>query len=341
MNNLMSRIFIVTAILVWSHPAEAQKVGSSSMQFLKVMPCARATAMGDAYSVLASGAEAVFWNPAGVAFAQQIELSTTYIQWIFDTKQAALSIAVPISSAGAIGIQLQYVNFGEIEEAVWVSPYNESIDFPGLTGRVFTPYGMLVGVSYGTALTDKFTTGVSVKYGHESLYNGEVATAVTATGDTVSVNTWADGIIFDFGLNYDTGYRTIRLAASMQNFGANVTYAQESNPVPMSLRVGIAADLLGNNALLLPSEDSRLGIAFDLFQPNDYGQQAHLGVEYEFAKTFSIRLGNKFSYDAEGFTAGLGLQQALDDTKFSLDYSFAALGYNLGNVHRISIGAKF
>jgi len=31
------------------------------------MPCARATAMGDAYSVIASGADAVFWNPAGLA----------------------------------------------------------------------------------------------------------------------------------------------------------------------------------------------------------------------------------------------------------------------------------
>jgi hypothetical protein len=40
------------ATLLFSSSALSQKVGSTSMQFLKVMPCARATAMGDAYSVL-------------------------------------------------------------------------------------------------------------------------------------------------------------------------------------------------------------------------------------------------------------------------------------------------
>ena len=40
----------------------AQKPGSTSMQYLEVIPSARASALGEAYSVWASGAEAVFWN---------------------------------------------------------------------------------------------------------------------------------------------------------------------------------------------------------------------------------------------------------------------------------------
>ena len=77
-------------------PVLAQKVGSTSMQFLKVMPCARATAMGEAYSVLATGAEAIFWNPAGMASLQNnpthsSEASLTYVRWIFETQQGALA----------------------------------------------------------------------------------------------------------------------------------------------------------------------------------------------------------------------------------------------------------
>jgi hypothetical protein len=328
------------AILLFSSSALSQKVGSTSMQFLKVMPCARATAMGDAYSVLASGAEAVFWNPAGVAYIENQELSLTYLQWIFDTRQGALSYAVSLGSYGALGVQVQYVDYGEMEEAVWVWPYTGN-EQPGLTGRTFRPYAYVVGLSYADRLTEKFSTGISVKYGYESLYNGQTISATDNVGNPVTVNTWGKGLIFDFGLNYYTGFHTVRIAASMQNFGADVQYASERSPMPLALRVGIAADLMGDNALLISTEESRLGVAFDLFQPNDYGQQAHLGVEYVVASTVALRAGYKFNYDADGFTAGGGIKQTLGSMKLSFDYSFAALQHNLGNVHRISLGVGF
>lgn len=220
------------AVFLFSPTAFAQKVGSTSMQFLKVMPCARATGMGDAYSVLASGAEAVFWNPAGLGYVQNEEFSMTYLKWIFDTQQGALSFASSLGSYGALGLQLQYVDYGEIQEALWTSPYKDDINYPGLTGRTFRPYAYLVGLSYADRLTDKFSTGVSVKYAHESLYDGQTVSAVNNNGDTVNVNTWANGLIFDFGLNYNTGFHTIRLAASMQNFGADIRYASETSPLP-------------------------------------------------------------------------------------------------------------
>jgi len=341
MKNITSYLLPFFAILLFSSTALSQKVGSSSMQFLKVMPCARATAMGDAYSVLASGAEAVFWNPAGVALSDKSEVSLTYLKWIFDTQQGALSFSTPIGNFGSVGVQVQYVDFGEIPEALWDSPYKDDIQYPGLTGNTFHPFTYLVGLTYASQITEKFSTGISVKYARESLYDGEAHVATNASGETSTVNTWGAGFIFDFGLNYNTGFRTIRLGASMQNFGANVRYAAEASPVPIALRVGIAADLMGNNALLLPSEDNRLGMAFDLFQPNDFAQQAHLGLEYVYGGVVAVRGGYKFNYDADGFTAGVGLQQTIAQTKFSFDYSYGVLNYHLGNVHRISLGVGF
>jgi hypothetical protein len=340
MKKITTYLLPFLAILLFSPNALSQKVGSTSMQFLKVMPCARATAMGDAYSVLASGAEAVFWNPAGVANIEKRELSMTYLKWIFDTKQGALSFAMPLANFGAVGLQLQYVDFGEIPEALWVSPYKDDIGTPGLTGNTFHPFTYLIGLSYASQITDKFSTGLSVKFARESLYNGAAVLATSSSGDESTVNTWGQGLIFDFGLNYNTGFRTVRIAASMQNFGANVRYASEASPVPMALRVGLAADVIGNNALFIQSEDSRLGVAFDLFQPNDYAQQAHLGMEYVYAGV-AVRAGYKFNYDADGFTAGVGFQQTVAQIKMSFDYSYGALNYNLGNVHRISLGVGF
>jgi hypothetical protein len=334
----------LAVMLAVPHVAHAQKVGSTSMQFLKVMPTARATALGDAYSALASGADAVFWNPAGVALMSGQQATLTYIQWIFDTQQGAFSYAASFEGIGSFGAQLQFVDFGSIEEAMWETPYKDDINYPGLTGRSFRPYAYLVGLSYAARITDKFATGITVKHAFESLYEGQSVTAINRRGDqsdTVSVNTWANGLLFDFGLHYNTGFRSIRIAASMQNFGANVRYALESNPVPLSLRVGIAADLVGSDALLSPSDDLRLGFAFDLFQPNDYAQQAHAGVELEYGGAFALRAGNKFGYDADGFTMGIGVRQALAGVGFTFDYSFASLRYQLGSVHRLSMGVDF
>jgi hypothetical protein len=352
-------LYLLPLILlsVFSLPVLAQKVGSTSMQFLKVMPCARATAMGEAYSVLATGAEAVFWNPAGIADLQNrstrtTEASISYVRWIFDTQQGALGIATSLGGWGSVGVQIQYIDFGSIDEAVWSSPYKDDIQYPGLTGRTFRPFAYMVGVTYAYQLTDKFSTGLTAKFAHESLYNGSVVATYTSQGDAVNVNTWADGIMFDFGLQYNTGYRSIRLAASVQNFGPNVTYTKkadaspvdyepETNAIPLALRVGIAADIAGPNPLLLESTEHRFSAAFDLFQPNDYEQQAHMGVEYEFAGIVAFRGGYKFNYDADGITAGVGVKQNFAGAQLSVDYSYGALEFQLGNVHRISIGAGF
>jgi hypothetical protein len=165
-----------------------------------------------------------------------------------------------------------------------------------------------------------------------------VATMVSQ-GIYQDVKTWTNGLLFDFGVRYNTGYRSIQVAASVQNFGADVKYAKESSPVPLLFRFGLAADLIGVNALLVPQEDNRLSMAFDLFQPNDYTQQAHLGIEYEYAGTFALRGGYKFNYDYEGLTVGGGLRHTVASVNLSFDYSYVSVGTYLGKVHRISLGA--
>src|SRR3990172_5378904 len=75
---------LAAALVVCTGMVSGQKVGTTSLQFLKVMPTARATAMGDAFSSLASGADAVFWNPAGMMKSGQVEVVSTLTLWLFD-----------------------------------------------------------------------------------------------------------------------------------------------------------------------------------------------------------------------------------------------------------------
>lgn len=332
-------VFILAASIVFASTSYAQKVGSASMQFLKVMPCARATALGEAYTVWATGAEAIFWNPAGLVRLDKMELSTTYVNWLFDAQQGALAYALVIRGFGVVGIQAQYADFGAFEETTNQRPYINDPDNPGLTGRTFNPFSYVVGISYARDLTDKFSVGIGMKYAYESLFNGGKITAMVRQGVFEQVDTWASGFLFDFGIRYNTGYRSIHIGSSVQNFGADVKYAKESHPVPLLFRLGIGANIIGSDGFLYPtSTDNRLSIACDIFHPNDYAQQMHMGVEYEFAGMFALRGGYKFNYDFDGLTLGAGIKHALEGIRLSVDYSYGDMGTYLEYVQRISIG---
>lgn len=321
-----------------AHQSAAQKVGSTSMQFLKVLPSARAAAVGDAYSVWASGAEAVFWNPAGVALTDNHELSLTYTDWLFDSRQGGLSYALSLGTFGAVGLQVQYVDFGTFEETSNERPYITDPKQPGLTGRTFRPYSYLVGATYGRHLTDRFALGLGIKYAFESLFDAATVRAQVRQGVFDDVSTRASAVLFDFGIRYNTGFRSIQIGSAVQNFGPDVQYAVESYPVPLVFRVGIAADLVGPNALFMDGPDNnQLRAAFDLFHPNDYDQQMHVGMEYEFLRVLTLRGGYKFNYDSDGLTLGGGLQHAVGDLGLAIDYSYGSMGAYLDGVHRFSL----
>ncbi|HDQ45916.1 MAG TPA: PorV/PorQ family protein [bacterium] len=332
-------VLILTAGILGASASHAQKVGSTSMQFLKVMPSARAASLGEAYTVWATGAEAMFWNPGGLSRLDRLEISTTYVDWLFDAQQGAFSCAFPVRGFGAVGFQVQYADFGEFEETTNQRPYINNPENPGFTGRTFRPFGCVVGVSYARDLTDKFSVGIGMKYAHESLFDGGKVTAMVKQGVYEEVETWAGGILFDFGIRYDTGYRSVHIGSSVQNFGADVRYAKEANPVPLLFRFGIGADLMGPDGLIVSGRDeNRFRMACDVFHPNDYAQQIHLGAEYEFAGLFALRGGYKFNYDYDGLTLGAGVKHALEGIRLSVDYSYGDMGIYLGHVQRISIG---
>lgn len=319
--------------------ASAQKVGSTSMQFLKVMPSARGAALGEAYSVMATGAEAVHWNPAGIVGVQGHEFSATYVDWLFDSQQGAFSYALSMGRRGSLGLQIQYVDFGTFEETTNERPYINDPNNPGFTGRTFRPFSYMVGVAYARDMTDRFALGFGAKFAHESLFDQRSVNAMVRQGVFEDVDTYASGFLFDFGIRYITGYRSIEIGAAVQNFGPDVTYAVESYPVPLMFRVGIASDIVGPDGLLMTgSAQNRLRAAVDLFHPNDYAQQIHAGLEYDFQGIFAIRGGYKFFYDSDGLTLGAGLTPTFRDLRLSVDYSYGSMGTYLGHVQRVSLG---
>ncbi|MEM6326643.1 MAG: PorV/PorQ family protein [Bacteroidota bacterium] len=331
----LGALLALVALLLASEPVQAQKVGTTSFQFLKVMPTARATAMGDAYAGLAEGAEALFWNPAGVAHTRGHAVTATHIPYLVDTRISSAGYAVSLGTTGQIGIQVQSVDYGEIAETrTGELGFNADGTYnPGLTGNTFTPSAVAVGVTYARSLTDRFATGATAKYVHESLYGGDF---VGADG---GVSTGAGAVLFDFGIQYETGFRSLDLAMAVQNFGPEVAFVEERFAAPLTFRLGVTGDLLGPNGMVRQDSQNRLTVAYDLHQPNDYDQQMQFGVEYSFAEVVSVRSGYKMNYDTEGLTFGAGLNADVTGARLGVDYSYGGMGEFLGSVHRLTIGA--
>jgi hypothetical protein len=348
MKQMLRTMLAVAMLMAFAGHVQAQKVGTSSLQFLKVMPTARATAMGDAFVALASGADAAFWNPAGLSTLEHHEITSTLTSWLFDTKQFALAYGLPMGNWGTVGIQFQYIDYGSIQETradavdLVIPASGEPFFNAGLTGRTFTPYSYVIGLSYAKGFTDKFSAGGTMKYAMESLWSDQVISVVnTVTGEVTDYKTYADVLLFDFGMKYNTGFRSVQMGVSVQNFGSQVAFAKVAHPAPLAFRLGVSANLLGSEALLFTDETNRFTIAYDLFQPNDYKQQMHIGAEYCFADIVALRAGYKVDYDTEGLTFGGGVHTTIAGAPLSFDYSFGKLSEFLNNVHRISLGVQF
>lgn len=295
------------------------KVGVTSFQFLKVVPGARSTAMGEAYSSVASGSDAMYWNPAALVQVPAIDINLSHVDWFVDTQHYAISVAFSFNSGISFGLTAQRYDYGDIKVTRVSELYPTEDGYnPGLTGETIHPGATTFGIGFAQSLTDKFSYGVSAKY-------------ITEDMEVKSKSLF----IFDAGMLYDTRFRSIKASATIRNFGPEVEYYDKSYPLPQTLNVGISAYLLSPaENIFLTTQNHALLFAFDIIQPRDYDQQYAVGLEYSLFNTLFLRGGYKINFDTSGLALGFGIKYK----NFTLDYSFNSYVEYLENVNRFSIG---
>lgn len=321
-NNRKFLIVFVMLLGLSLNVSAFEKVGTTSFQFLKVYPGARASAMAGAFCSLANNSEAVFWNPAGIASVQGFEATVNYISWFMDIKHYAISAAYDLGGNwGTIGMQAVVTDMDEIPETrvdmIGIGGLVDGMYNPGLTGKSFKPSSMVFGLSYATRLTDRFSFGVSMKYVREDL-----------------VYQKAGALVFDGGFLFDTKFRSIVIGASIRQFGQEVKFSDKSYPLPQTFNIGVSAYLFSNNDPLITSlGDHSLLLSYDMIQPRDYDQMHSIGVEYSWKNMLFLRGGYALNSDQEGLSAGVGI----NISNYRVDYSFTDYGKYLDAVHRITV----
>ncbi len=313
------------------------KAGTTAAPFLKIGAGARAVALGGNYVALANDATALYWNPAGVAGLGKFSISGTHTEWFAGISHDFFALVAPLGNSQALGLELTYLNSGEIEQT--------TLEEQNGNGIFYKATDLALGLTYARKLTDRFAVALKGKFIRQNIYNEE-----------------ASSFAVDFGTLYDTGFKGLSIGMNMANFGSGMEMAgsdlsvvqtdpltgaqvetalkTESWPLPIVFRVGVAMDILGREEGFILNRDNRLTLAVDGNHPNDNKETLGAGLEYMWNDFLALRAGYKGNHDTENFSFGGGLNFTLAGWGIAIDYAYAAMG-DLDEVQRFTVGIAF
>jgi hypothetical protein len=300
---MLRRILISSIIIIAlaSSALLAGEPGTSGFVFLRLGNGARASGMGDAFTAVSDDATSIYWNPAGMAAVEGVQLNVTHSEWLMDIRLEQVSV-VNEMLGGAVGFGFTGVYYGELDR------YGA---YPSLTpDGTFAPYDLSVSAGYARDIIPNLSAGAAVKLIYEKI-DFESAT----------------GYALDLGVTHKSRIKGLTLAASMLNLGPQTKFVEEKFYPPLQLRIGAA--WLKEEKWMRGS----LELAVDAVFPNDSDSKAHMGLEYIYRKVLAVRIGYKNGYDVQGATMGLGIKYH----SLRFDYSYAKIAQDLGDVHRVSI----
>jgi hypothetical protein len=331
----MKKCMLFFGILFLGAQLEAANpnVGTSGAKFLMLPVGARAAGLAGAYTGMCNDASAPFWNPAGLVQVEQTAVHFSYMRWFDSFDLNAASVAYNAGDLGTIALSALTLTMDKMEITTEASPNG--------TGRYFDAQDMALGISYARFLTTHFSTGITLKYVYQKIWNET-----------------ADGIAFDLGTQYHLDFQNMIIAMSMTNFGSdlrfegpdlNITHLRNSNfpasrlapgelqtdayPLPLHFQVGIGMDLVQEEFFKARAE-------IDATHPNDNTERINAGTELVFFDRLYLRGGYRFNYDDESFTFGAGVNIPFSGSIMVFDYAMSMYDI-LPDVHRISLGIAF
>ena len=296
---------VATLLLLGSYPALAQyeRPGSSTAQFLDIGVSPRAEAMAGSYVSVAEGAEGAYYNPAVLARIEGTDATVTFTKWFANINHEFISIA---HNFGELSVALSATAL-QTDEMEVRTPLQ-----PDGTGETFVAGSYRFGISLARSFTDHVCIGITGNYIRQFLFRD------------FSEGAYAG----DIAVLYDAGVRNLKFGFLMSNFGSNVTFVNESYPMPTSFSFGISVNAL-------EFQEHSLLVSLSAKKPNDGKPKLVGGMEYNFENVFFVR-GGYHDDEVKTFDAGMGVRVHIDTYTLNLDYSYSVFRV-LGGSQRIGM----
>ncbi|MBI1806268.1 MAG: PorV/PorQ family protein [Ignavibacteria bacterium] len=349
---------LIQTMMVSAHAGRGDKAGGSAASELLIPVGARSIGLGSSSVATATGIEAIYWNPAGLArTAHASNAMFTHMNYIADIGVEYLAVSNSFGGFGTVGFSVKALSFGDIPVT--------TEDQPDGTGELASPTFVIIGGTYSRQLADRIGIGLTVSLISERM-------------ERVS----SSGIAFNVGVQYSGvgGINGLSLGVVVKNIGPQMRFDG-----PGLLRQGQINDvtrpgsfyLVDASSAELPSvmemglaytsavtEDSKVTVS-GMFQNNNFSNDEYkLGAEYAFNETFFFRGGYNFisgihfpGKDASerdrieretasifsgayGWSFGAGFRTVLSDVDLSVDYAYRAAQFFGGN-HVVGVSFGF
>jgi len=187
--------------------------------------------MGNAGVAVADNANAMFWNPAGLAFQRNTQVGITHANWLPEFNAGLfyeyLVGTYHVDDVGTFGGHVTYLNLGQIE-----------IRGPDGTNRgTFNSYELAVGVSYGYRVSDRLGLGTSLR-GIYSKLSPSTSNVGSGTASTIA----GDASVLYRTAPFSLGGSEATFSAGMNlaNMGGRMKYDEVKQALPMNMRFGYA-----------------------------------------------------------------------------------------------------
>jgi hypothetical protein len=207
MSRFGRRALGVAALLALAAPGawagSDQRIGTSGASELLIPVGPRASALGPSVTSDVSGAEATYWNPAGLAGLQGTEALFSHTQYFADMKVNYAAVAARAGNLGVLGFSAKVLSVGEVIVTTEQAPDG--------TGETFDPTFSVLGMSWAKAFTDRVNFGLTLDVVNEHIQS------VTS-----------NGIALDFGVQYTTGWRGLKFGMVMKNFGNSMSFSGDN-----------------------------------------------------------------------------------------------------------------
>lgn len=283
---------------------------------LMIFPGAKGVSMGGAFSAISDDATAIYYNAGGLGFFKNMEVHFTHAPWlrtiVLDAYYEYFSAVFP-TRVGNFSAAVTYLTPGEVEV----------FDDQGTYRGSFKPYDVSLSVGYGVVPLSGLGIGISSKIFYSYLVPEWVMREIlNEPGGGTAVTFAVDG-----GILYKTPLPGLNLALVLTNLGPGVSYtgSGESDPLPTTMRFGIAYGLLR-------TKYHRLTIAADYHKVlpgllDDWQNKGidyimnegwrSVGVDYTFYDMISLRMG--YFHDRYGYRMGPTFGGGITYGSFKLD----------------------
>jgi hypothetical protein len=275
-------------------------------EFLNWGAGARALGLGRAFTGLADDPSAIYYNPAGLALQNPLQITLQHAALFYDTMYDFAAITYPVSGIGTFAgslVSLRTTGF---------DPRNNIWESPG-TGN-FSVTNQAYIISYAKDITPWFAAGANLKLINEQVYN-------------------------ESGLGYGLDIGALLTPANYFSFGlsiinlvpASVKLDQTAESFPVTIRAGIAFKLLNDRIIPvfdivqeLSKKDFKFSMGLEAYPIQDLALRAGIDEsEYTFGIGYFLK-PVRVDYSLSTSTQDLGLTN-----RISVTLAFGGFDINL------------